>query len=33
MFVEPGKNDSGADNDPFEVSDVDTKLKYLQEAK
>ena len=33
MFAEPGKNDHGADNDPFEVSDVDTMLKYLQEAK
>ena len=33
MFAEPGKNDSGTDNDPFEVSDADTMLKYLQEAK
>ena len=33
MFAEPGKNDHGDDNDPFEVSDVDTMLKYLQEAK
>ena len=33
MFVEPGKNDHGEDNDPFEVSDVDTMLKYLRESK
>ena len=33
MFSEPGKNDSGTDNDPFEVSDADTMLKYLKEAK
>ena len=33
MFVEPGKNDTGDDMDPFEVSDADTMLKYLQEAK
>ena len=33
IFVEPGKNDQGTDNDPFEVSDADTMLKYLQEAK
>ena len=33
MFIEPGKNDSGTDSDPFEVSDADTMLKYLQEAK
>jgi peroxiredoxin len=33
MFAEPGKNDEGTDSDPFDVSDVDTILKYLQEAK
>ena len=33
MFAEPGKNDTGTDSDPFEVSDADTMLKYLQEAK
>ena len=33
MFTEPGKNDVGSDSDPFEVSDADTMLKYLQEAK
>ena len=33
MFAEPGKNDHGDDNDPFEVSDVDTMLKYLRESK
>jgi peroxiredoxin len=33
MFSEPGKNDSGTDNDPFEVSDADTMLKYLKKAK
>ncbi len=29
MFVEPGFSDNAA-NDPFEVSDADTMLKYLQ---
>ena len=33
LFVEPGKNDVGSDSDPFEVSDANTMLKYLQEAK
>ena len=33
MFIEPGKNDVGSDSDPFEVSDANTMLKYLQEAK
>ena len=33
IFEEPGKNNSGMDKDPFEVSDADTMLKYLQEAK
>ncbi len=30
MFIEPGKNDTGDDMDPFEVSDVDTILNYLK---
>ena len=30
MFVEPGKNNTGDDMDPFEVSDVDTMLSYLK---
>ena len=30
MFIEPGKNDIGEDQDPFETSDVDTMLKYLR---
>ena len=33
MFVEPGKNNTGSDQDPFEASYVDTMLKYLQDAK
>ena len=33
QFSEEGKNDSGDDQDPFKVSDADTMLKYLQEAK
>ena len=33
QFIEEGKNDSGDDQDPFKVSDADTMLKYLQEAK
>jgi len=33
VFEEEGKNNSGMDKDPFEVSDADTMLKYLQEAK
>ena len=30
MFIEPGKNSTGDDQDPFETSDVDTMLKYLR---
>jgi len=33
QFIEEGKNDSGDDRDPFKVSDADTMLKYLQDAK
>jgi len=33
QFSEEGKNDSGDDQDPFKVSDADTMLKYLQDAK
>ena len=29
-FVEEGKNNASDDNDPFEVSDVDTMIKYLK---
>ena len=29
-FVEEGKNNASDDNDPFEVSDVDTMLDYLK---
>jgi len=29
MFVEDGKNDESNDEDPFEVSDVNTMLQYL----
>lgn len=32
LFVEPGMRDN-ADDDPFEVSDVDTMIAYLKEAK
>ena len=31
QFVEEGKNNASDDNDPFEVSGVETMLKYLQE--
>ena len=31
VFAEPGKNNSGDDMDPFEVSDVDTMINYLKE--
>jgi len=31
VFEEPGKNNAGDDNDPFEVSDVDTMIKHLKE--
>ena len=30
MFIEPGKNNAGDDNDPFTVSDANTMLKYLK---
>ena len=33
QFSEEGKNNSGDDRDPFKVSDADTMLKYLQDAK
>ena len=33
VFEEVGKNNSGMDKDPFEVSDADTMLKYLQEGR
>jgi len=29
-FVEEGKNNASDDNDPFEVSDVDTMIDYLK---
>ena len=29
LFVEDGKNNEGSDNDPFELSDVNTMLNYL----
>ena len=31
MFIEEGKNDDSDDDDPFEISDADTMLSYLQE--
>ena len=31
VFEEPGKNNASEDNDPFEVSDVDTMIKYVKE--
>jgi len=30
LFVENGKNNDGIDNDPFELSDVNTMLNYLK---
>ena len=30
VFEEPGKNNASDDNDPFEVSDVDTMIEYLK---
>ena len=30
IFEEPGKNNASDDNDPFEVSDVDTMIDYLK---
>ena len=33
MFIEPGKNDKSEDEDPYEVSDPETMLKYLQDNK
>ena len=31
IFEEPGKNNASDDDDPFEVSDVDTMIKYLKD--
>ena len=31
VFEEPGKNNASDDDDPFEVSDVDTMINYLKE--
>ena len=31
VFEEPGKNNASDDDDPFNVSDVDTMLKFLKE--
>ena len=31
IFEEPGKNNSSDDDDPFEVSDVDTMIQYLKD--
>ena len=31
IFQESGKNNASDDDDPFEVSDVDTMIKYLKE--
>ena len=31
IFEESGKNNASDDDDPFEVSDVDTMIKYLKE--
>ena len=33
MFIEPGKNDKSEDEDPFEVTDAETMLKYLKDNK
>ena len=33
MFIEPGKNDKSEDEDPYEVSDPETMLTYLQDNK
>ena len=33
MFIEPGKNDKSEDEDPFEVTDAETMLKYLRDNK
>jgi len=33
MFIEDGKNNESSDNDPFEISDANTMLKYLEEKK
>lgn len=32
-FEEPGINDAGVDEDPYEVTDPDTVLRYLQSAR
>ncbi len=31
IFEEPGKNNASDDDDPFQVSDADTMIKYLEE--
>ena len=33
MFIEPGKNDTSSDQDPFESSFVDRMIEYLQDEK
>ena len=33
VFEEPGKNNSGDDMDPFEVSDADTMINYLKRKR
>ena len=30
MFIEPGFNNEGKDDDPFEVSDAETMLTYIK---
>ena len=30
MFIEPGINNDGKDEDPFEVSDAETMLTYIK---
>jgi peroxiredoxin len=32
-FEEPGINDEGADEDPYEVTDPDTMIRYLESAR
>ena len=31
MFIEPGKNNTSEDNDPFHVSGVETMIKYFED--
>ena len=33
MFIEPGKNNTSSDQDPFESSFVDRMIEYLQDEK